>query len=233
MYLITGASEGIGYATARALLNRTESPVMITGRSEAKLAAARKRLPDEQKQRLFPFRCDHSCREDVDALVDLIAQRGDIAGAVLGVGVNPAWQDGARRLHLVAPTTVEETIRTNCTHTMLVTAALLALFRRQRRGTLVWIGSRAQAEGLPGTSVYCATKSFLCGLARCAHNEYAGRGIRVHVAHPGIVRTPRTAATADTFAHRHGLTVSEPDRIGSDLADLVLRASDAGVEVDL
>ena len=39
MYLITGASEGIGYATACALLTRTVSPVMITGRSEAKLAA--------------------------------------------------------------------------------------------------------------------------------------------------------------------------------------------------
>jgi short-subunit dehydrogenase len=116
---------------------------------------------------------------------------------------------------------------------MLLTAALLDRFRCQRVGVLVWIGSQAQSVGLPGAALYCATKSFLSGLARAAHREYATRGVRVHVAHPGIVRTPRTAAVADAFARRHGLRVAEASHVARQVVDLVLDGDPAAVEVNL
>ena len=98
---------------------------------------------------------------------------------------------------------------------------------------LVWIGSQGQAIGLPGAALYCATKSFLSGLARAANHEYAPRGVRVHVAHPGVVRTPRTAAVADEFARRHGLRVSEASDIARQIVDLMLDGNQAPVEVNL
>ena len=97
----------------------------------------------------------------------------------------------------------------------------------------VWIGSQGAAAGLPGAGVYCATKAFLSGLARAAHNEYAGRGVRVHLAHPGLMRTPRTAAVADRFAAAHAIAVGDVEDIAGRLVTLFLSADAACVEVNL
>ena len=92
---------------------------------------------------------------------------------------------------------------------------------------------RSAAAGLPGAGVYCATKAFLSGLARAAHNEYAGRGVRVHLAHPGLMRTPRTAAVADRFAAAHAIAVGDVEDIAGRLVTLFLSADAACVEVNL
>jgi short-subunit dehydrogenase len=233
MILVTGASEGIGLACARALLERTEATVLITGRSAAKLERARADVAAPLRQRLVTLACDQSRTADVEALIALLGASDVIEGAILTVGVNPLYSEGPRRIHALEAATIEATIRTNCTHTMLLTAALLGRFRRQGSGILVWIGSQAQAAGAPGAGLYCATKSFLSGLARAAHHEYARYGIRAHLAHPGLVRTPRTAEDADALALRYGLRVAEPFEVARQVVDLLLAGDGAVVEVDL
>ncbi|MGH2667582.1 MAG: SDR family oxidoreductase [Gemmatimonadales bacterium] len=233
MILVTGASEGIGFACAHALLERTPASVLITGRAAAKLDRARATVAAPLRDRLSTMACDQARGRDVEALVARLETVDAVEGAILAVGVNPAYAQGPRRIHALDAATIEATVRTNCTHTLLLTTALLDRFRRQRAGVLVWIGSQAPAAGLPGVGLYCATKSFLSGLARTAHNEYAGRGIRVHVAHPGIVRTPRTAAVADAFAARHGLRVAETPDVARQIVDLLLDGDPAAVEVNL
>jgi short-subunit dehydrogenase len=234
MILVTGASEGLGWACARALLARTESEVLITGRGAAKLDAARDALAPAEREHLRTLASDQSRRTDVDALVAFLADpRTDVEGAILGVGVNPMYGEGPRRLDRLSAFTVEETIRTNCTHALLLTTVLLRRLRERGGGALVWIGSQGAAAGLPGAGVYCATKAFLSGLARAAHNEYAGRGVRVHLAHPGLMRTPRTAAVADRFAAAHGIAVGDVDEIAGRLVTLFLSADAECVEVNL
>jgi NAD(P)-dependent dehydrogenase (short-subunit alcohol dehydrogenase family) len=233
MILVTGGSEGIGYACALAALQRTSTPVLVTGRSGAKLEQARARTPAALRDRLRTVVSDQSLRSDVDALIARIRAADAIDGAVLGVGVNPMYQDGPCRLHKLGTTTIETTIATNCTHTVLLTTALLDRFRRQRRGALVWIGSQAAGIGLPGAALYAATKAFLSGLARAAAREYAGHGIRVHVAHPGLVRTPRTVGVADAFATRHDVCVADPDDVGAFIIELLLDGDASVAEVDV
>jgi NAD(P)-dependent dehydrogenase (short-subunit alcohol dehydrogenase family) len=176
--------------------------------------------------------CDQGNERDVGELVASLEQYA-IEGAILTVGVNPAYAEGPRRLHALSAATIEDTVRTNCVHALRLTTALLDRFHRRRYGVLVWVGSQAQSVGLPGAGLYCATKSFLSGLARTAHHEYAGRGIRVHLAHPGIVRTPRTAGVADAFAHRHGLQVAEAPDVARQIVDLYCGGDPAAVEVSL
>jgi short-subunit dehydrogenase len=233
MILVTGASEGIGFACARELLARTRATVLVTGRSQSKLDRARAEVPAPTRARLNTMACDQARAADVRSLIALCERGETIAGAILAVGVNPAYAEGPRRLHALSAATIEDTVRTNCTHTLLLTAALLDHFRRQRAGVLVWIGSQGQSVGLPGAALYCATKSFLSGLARAAHHEYAARGVRVHLVHPGLVRTPRTAAVADAFAGRHGLPVAEAPHVARQIVDLVLDGHQAAVEMNL
>ncbi|HSJ14803.1 MAG TPA: SDR family oxidoreductase [Longimicrobiales bacterium] len=233
MIVITGASEGIGFACALAALERTTGRVLITGRSAAKLERARDAVPRPARDRLLTMVSDQASRSDVTVLAARLRGAEPIEGAVLGVGVNPLYADGACRIHRLDAATVEATIATNCTHTLLLTAALLDGFRRRRAGALVLIGSQAAAAGLPGAALYSATKSFLGGLAGCAAHEYAGHGIRVHLVHPGVVRTPRTAAVADAFAARHGVPIAEPADVGDRIIELLLEGDPSEVEVDL
>jgi NAD(P)-dependent dehydrogenase (short-subunit alcohol dehydrogenase family) len=130
MILLTGASEGIGFACALLALERTTSSILITGRSVAKLERARLRVPAHHRDRLLTMASDQSVRSDVDALVARIRDADAIEGAVLGVGVNPMYDEGPSRLHNLGQATIEATITTNCTHTLLLTTALLERFRR-------------------------------------------------------------------------------------------------------
>ena len=234
MIVITGASEGIGYACAKAVLERTSVAVLLTGRSAQKLQSAHETLAREHRERVQTRVSDHGDAAAVNELITTLTAPGvTLDAAILTVGANPLYSGRPARLHTLDQATIDATVRTNCTHTLYLAAALLGLFRRQHRGVLVLIGSQAARIGLPGATVYCATKAFLSGLAITAHREYAGHGVRVHLLHPGLVRTPRTAAVADGFAARHGLVVSEAGDVASRVIDVLLAGEGARVEMDL
>lgn len=234
MIVITGASQGIGYACAKALLERSTAPVLLTGRCPEKLRAARESLPARQRERVSTRVCDQGDAGAVDRLIaELAAPEMVLEGAILTVGVNPRYREGLHRLHALDASTIDATIRTNCTHALRMSAALLGRFRQQRGGVLIWIGSQGARAGLPGAALYGATKAFLSGLAVAARREYAGRGVRVHLLHPGLVRTPRTAGIADEFAAQHGLEVAEAADVAERVVDVFLAGDPADVEVNL
>jgi short-subunit dehydrogenase len=233
MIVITGASEGIGYECAKALLERTDASVLVTGRHAEKLQQAREVLPSCQRDRLRTQVCDQGDPRAVAELLTILAAEEELEGAILAVGVNPLYSEGPRRLHALDAGTIDDTIRTNCTHTLRITSVLLERFRRQRAGVLIWIGSQAARHGVPGAGLYGSTKAFLSGLAVAAHHEYAGRGVRVHLLHPGVVRTPRTRAVADEFGAKHGLPIAEASDVARQVVDVFLAGVPAAVEMDL
>lgn len=234
MILITGASQGIGYECAKALLARTKSTVMITGRSVSGLERARNGVPRSQRDRLLLRASDQSCSDDVDGLcAELSDTATPLEGAILGVGTNPMYTEGPRRLHTLDSATMDAVIRTNCTHTMRLTGVILKRLHGQRTGVLIWIGSQAYLTGLPGAGLYCATKAFLSGLAHTAHNEYAKHGVRVHLLNPGLVRTPRTAGIIDGFAARHDRVVEAAGDVAARMVSIFLSSGQEPVEVDL
>ena len=234
MILVTGASQGIGYACATVLLARTESEVLITGRCENRLRTARENVPGSVRSRLLTRSSDQACRAAVDELCALVTDPATpLEGAILTVGSNPLYAEGPHRLHALDSATVEHTIQTNCTHTLLLSAAILGRFRKQGHGVLIWIGSQAYQAGMPGAGLYCATKSFLAGLAASAQREYGRYGVRVRLANPALVRTPRTATTAECFAAANDVAIAEAPEVAGRIVDLFLCPTPSPVEINL
>jgi short-subunit dehydrogenase len=234
LYLITGASRGIGFECAKQLLERTDRTVMITARGEAGLNSARESLGPALAARLRVHVCDQAQLADLESLLAAIdAAEEPVEGAVLGVGFNPTHAEGPRRLQALSLDTIRETVTTNCTHTAWLTARLLERLPGHPGACLIWIGSHAASRAPLGNGIYAASKSFLSGLARTADHEYRGRGVRVHLLHPGITRTPRTEAFAAAYATRHGEPIAEAGDVAARIVDVLLHPGFREVEVML
>jgi NAD(P)-dependent dehydrogenase (short-subunit alcohol dehydrogenase family) len=228
MYLITGASQGIGFECARALLERTSSRVLITARHRAGLLAARQSLDGGRSSRLDVQACDQSLAVDVQRLIESVdASTEPLLGAVLNVGMNPRYVEGPRRLHQLSLETIHETVLTNCTHLAYLSGQLLLRLRGRPGACIVWVGSLAADVAPPGSGIYSATKSFLTGLVRTADHEYGHRGVRVHLVHPGPTRTPRIAR------HLGAGPVREASDVGARIADLLIDGSPLEREIRL
>jgi NAD(P)-dependent dehydrogenase (short-subunit alcohol dehydrogenase family) len=187
--VVTGASRGIGAATARLLASRGARVVLA-----ARDAEALGRVADDIRAAggaALAVRCDVGRFEDVRAAVEAaVAAFGRIdalvnnAGAIepiapLGDGDPDAW--GAA-------------FDVNAKGVYYGMRAAIPPMLAQGGGAIVTVSSGAATSALEGWSQYCAGKAAALALTRCAHLEYGGRGIRVLGLSPGTVATDMQAA---------------------------------------
>lgn len=179
--LITGASSGIGAATARAA--RAEGWRLVLGaRSEDKLAA----LADELgAAHVATGRCDVTEWDDVAALTALATERFGQLDAVFanaGIGGTPGGFSGADRDHW------KQLVLTNVYGVALTLQATLPALRASR-GHVIITGSVAGRRTLGG-SMYSVSKWAANAIGYNLREEVKGSGIRVTVLEPGVVDTP-------------------------------------------
>ncbi len=177
--LVTGASRGVGFAAARALVLRG-AKVVITARSQQRLEAARAEL--EQLGGQVEAVCgDVGVYQDAERMTTAALDRfGRIDMVVNNAGVSMRGT-----FEELTAEVCQRVVATNLTGCLNVSKAAVAEIVKNR-GNIVFISSIAGLFGLPGASIYCATKKALGGLTESLRLELIPKGVHVGVVYLGF-----------------------------------------------
>jgi NAD(P)-dependent dehydrogenase (short-subunit alcohol dehydrogenase family) len=184
--LITGASSGIGEATAKYFLHKGWN-VSATMRSPYGSAAASPiNARDWTKaENVICPRLDVTSPETIEIAV---RETVDFFGRI-DVLVNNAGYALMGPLEGVTPEQLERQFQTNVFGLVSTIQTVLPILRRQRRGTIVNVASIGGRLAFPLTSSYHATKWAVEGLSESLRYELRGFGIQVKIIEPGGIRT--------------------------------------------
>ena len=177
--VITGATSGMALATAR-LFVEEGAQVFITGRRQAQLDAAVKEIG----RNVYGVQGDAGNLDDLDRLYDAVKTTSghvDIVFASAGAG------DLNVPLESVTEEGFDKAFNVNVRGTLFTVQKALPLMRDG--GSIILNSSIASVKGLPGTSVYSASKAALRSFARSWTAELVSRKIRVNVISPGTINT--------------------------------------------
>jgi NADP-dependent 3-hydroxy acid dehydrogenase YdfG len=222
VFLITGASSGIGAETARQA-SEAGYRVVLGARSVDKLESLADELGGEE--RALAVRCDVTDWGDQQELVRAATDRFgrlDVAFANAGFGAPRGFLEST-------PEHWQSMVLTNVYGCALtIRAAIPAL--KESRGHLVLTGSVAGRRALPG-SLYSCTKWAVTAMGEAARQELNGTGIRVTVVEPGMVATPffdnvpkSGALQAEDVARAVTWIVNQPDHV--DVNELLVRPTE-------
>jgi 3-oxoacyl-[acyl-carrier protein] reductase len=220
--LVTGASQGIGRATALALLG-AGAHVALAARKAEKLAAIEAEVTAAGAQALaVPM--DVADAEQVKAGFKRAVERF----GRLDILVNNAAVTRDGLAVRMKPDDWDAVLRTNLTGAHLCAQQALAVMLRQRSGRIINVTSVVAETGNAGQSNYVAAKAGLIGLTRALAVEVASRSITVNAVAPGFIVSPMTDPLSD--AVKQALLERIPlGRMGTDAevaAAIVFLASD-------
>jgi NADP-dependent 3-hydroxy acid dehydrogenase YdfG len=220
VFLITGASSGIGAATARAAA-QAGYRLALAARSVDKLQDLAAELGAED--RALAIKCDVTEWSDQESMVGEVLERfGRLDCAFANAGF------GAKRGFLAeSPEFWREMVLTNVYGAALTIRATIEALK-DAQGHLLLTGSVAGRRALPG-SLYSATKWAVTAMGEGARQELNGSGVRVTLIEPGAVDTPfftnqpKTALVADDVARAVMYAVSQPPSV--DVNEILIRAT--------
>lgn len=187
--LVIGGTTGMGLASAK-LFAEEGASVYVTGRRQDKLDEAVSLLG----QRATGVQGDLAKMADLDRLYSTVqASQGhlDILFVSAGIGhIDQFLPDITEQLF-------HETFVTNVKNTLFAVQKALPLMREG--GSIILNSSIAHLKGMPGMSVYSASKAAVRSFARSWAVELKDRGIRVNTISPGPIDTPFTAPASQAW----------------------------------
>lgn len=230
VWLITGASRGMGAAIARAALDAGNT-VVAGARNIASVTEA---LGDAGP-RLLPVALDVTDAQAAEAAVRAAVEkfgRIDVLVNNAAYGIYGAFEE-------ITPEETAQEFATNVFGLMNVTRAVLPIMRHQRSGRIFNTSSLAGYRGGDRGSIYCSSKFAVEGFSESLTAELAPFGIHVTVVEPGFFRTDflknssvrfgsnfiedyaaGTAARKEFFEQRDGKQAGDPARLGLALVKL-------------
>ncbi len=179
--MITGASSGIGAATAVAFARRGARLELGARRTDRLSAVAEK--------------CRQTGSPEVNVRRVDVGQRGEARAFIaatlrtherLDVLVNNAGVGWMGRLHQMPEEKIEELIATNLKGVIATTQAALPWMLERRRGVIINVASVVGFRASPYSAVYSATKHAIAGLSHALRGELSGTGVKVCLVYPGV-----------------------------------------------
>lgn len=202
--LLTGASGGIGQAMVAALRD-AGAAVLGVGR------AGRSQLPEGTGW----------VSADLTTVDGLAAVTRAAADWRANVVVHAAGVPSFGALAGTSPAQMQAVLQANLLAPMLLTQALLAQLRRLPKAQVVFVGSAVGRIGLPGFSVYGASKAGLHGFAEALRRELADTTVKVQILAPRSTRTAFNGAEVEAFNRATGTAMDSPETVAEALLQLI------------
>ena len=175
--LVTGASSGIGRATAIECA-KLGAKVIITGRNEERLQQTYAQLEGTGHQWIA---ADLSTQEGIDLLT---TQMPNVDGLVNNAGIS-----NTKPIGFIKPDDLEKLFGTNAFAPMMLTKMLLKKKKLNNGASIVFVSSAASINPDVANSIYSATKAAIASFSRSCAKELAAKQIRSNSVHPGMVQT--------------------------------------------
>ncbi|WP_298369171.1 glucose 1-dehydrogenase [Azospirillum sp.] len=185
--LVTGATSGIGEATARAFA-RSGATVVAVGRNREKGAAVAAECAAAGGVGSLFFAADVTEPEAMSGVVGQVMERFGRLDVAFN---NAGWQEPRAPLDEQPDAVFDQVFDTNVRALFLAMKAQIAVMRGQGGGVVI---NNASVSGVrnpnPGLSLYAASKAAALALTRSAAMECAPQGIRINAVSPGRIVTP-------------------------------------------
>lgn len=216
--VVTGASSGIGEATARALAERGAAVVLVA-RAEDKLRFLEREI-SAAGGRVLSVRTDVADADSVEAMLERTMEEF----GSLDILVNNAGLGLSGRVEDLRAEDLRHVFEVNLVGPLNCVQA--ALPRMQRGGRIINVSSVIGKRAIPKVGGYCATKAALNALSDALRVEVAGRGIAVTSVYPGTTRTAFRENSRRTKSEKRGWRPRgvTPERV----AEKIAAAAEAG-----
>ncbi len=227
--IVTGASSGIGYATALAL-SRAGAKVAAGARRMDRLESLQREISKNGGE-VFIQKLDVTIKSECDAFADAVLKKwGTIDILVNNAGLQP--------LSFFKNLKVEEwdkMIDVNIRGVFYCTAAVITTMVNNKSGHIVNISSMAGRVVYPSGSVYCATKHAITAFSEGLRQEFSQRSnIRVTCIEPGVVATELMEAITDKALEKYVERTRQMEALqAEDIANAIMFAVEAPRHVNV
>ncbi|GGD00562.1 3-hydroxyacyl-CoA dehydrogenase [Thalassobacillus devorans] len=207
--LVTGATGGIGYETAKAAV-RSGAAVTITGRNEEKLEELRQACQEiSSDAKVFVQKADLTSEEDRAKLVEAAVEaNGTIDGLVNSAGIG-----GGGPVKDLSEEDLRKIMELNYTATVLLTQLVYENMREADSGAVVNLSSLSGLRGTKGNSAYSASKFAVTGFTQAFAHEAIEENIRVNAVCPGFVDTSMGLNAIRKKGEREGRSFEEQMKV--------------------
>jgi len=216
--LITGASSGIGEASAIKFAKKNAKVVLVARRKE-KLLQLQKKI-SKYTDSILVCQCDVSNKLQVKEMCDIVL---DTFGRIDVLVNNAGFVIYGRVLELSIEE-IESQMETNYFGMIYCTKNFLPHMIEQGTGHIVNIASVGASLGIPGVASYCATKFAMLGFSEGLKHELSGTGVDVTVVSPIMVDTPLfDHPSFENFSRRSTIAILSPEKV----ANTILKAANS------
>jgi 3-oxoacyl-[acyl-carrier protein] reductase len=192
--VITGASKGIGKATAELFAQEGADLVLLSRNYEA-LSSLKVELEQKHQVKVEVYKVDVGVQKELEGVFADLAQKKIIPEIL----VNNAGVMIDAMLMMAKAEIIQQNFATNVYGTMYCSQLAVKAFIKKRKGSIINMSSIIGTQGSAGQSIYSSSKAAIIGFTKSLSKEVASLNIRVNAIAPGFIETDLVKGRDENF----------------------------------